>query len=104
MTNVINLDPPTGEDAIVRVVNHFGCDELNVEGKSYRPNSRHAYYVPRRCVTRELLTVGGFVEQPLPLAESIQDVASAIHLMPPSVAKTKLSQALADLCEPGDDT
>ena len=69
MTNVVNLDPPTGEDAIVRVVNYFGCDELNCEGKSYRPDKRHAFYVPRRHVDWSLLHVGGFVEQPLTLAE-----------------------------------
>ena len=36
--NVINLDPPAPEDALVRLTNGFGCDEWNVGGKSYRPD------------------------------------------------------------------
>ena len=49
--NVINLDPPAPEDALVRLTNGFGCDEWNVGGKSYRPD-------PRRC---RLLTLRMFV-------------------------------------------
>ena len=97
--NVINLDPPAPEDALVRLTNRFGCDEWNVGGKSYRPDHRGAFHVPRRHVDWASLHIGGFVKSPITVEESIQDIASHVHLMAPSVAKTKLSQALADLCE-----
>jgi hypothetical protein len=47
MTTVVDLNPPAPGDELVRLVNNFGCDELNVDGRSCRPDKRHAFYVPR---------------------------------------------------------
>jgi hypothetical protein len=49
------------------------------------------------------MTIGGFVEQPLTLAEGLQDAATAIHNMPKCRERDALAQALADLFEPGAD-
>ena len=103
MTNVINLDPPTGDDAIVRLVNNFGCDELNCGGRSYRPDHRRAWHVERKHVDWALLHIGGFVEQELTLAEGVQDVAAAVIALPEGPEKVALKAALASLCEPGSE-
>ena len=103
MTGVINLDAPTGEDAIVRLMNGFGCDELNCGGHSYRPDHRGAFHVPRRHVDWALLHIAGFVEQELTLAEGLQDAADAIAELPPGRHRAALSSALAGLSEPGAD-
>ena len=95
-----NLD---AVEPMVRVVCNQGCDELNVDGKSFRRDHRNAFHVPRRYIDRALMTVGGFVEQPLTLAEGLQDVASAVVAMPESVQKAALKAALASLCEPGSE-
>ena len=102
MTNVINLDPPAEPERLIRLPNNQGCDELNVCGKAYHRDHRGAFHVEQKHVSRELLTVGGFYPAPITVDESIQDVATAVHFMAPSVAKTKLSQAIADLCEAVD--
>jgi hypothetical protein len=92
----INLDQPTGEDAIVRLLNSGRSDELNVAGKSYRPDARGAFYVPRKHVTREL-TVGAFYPAPISKQDSLQDVASSIHAMPACPENVALATALANL-------
>jgi hypothetical protein len=98
----INLDPPAEGERLVRLLNSGRSDELNIAGVSYKPDKRGAFYVPQKHVTRELLTVASFYPATITVAESLQDVATHVNLMAPSVAKTKLSQALADLCEAVD--
>lgn len=101
--NVINLNPPAPGDELVRLTNGQGADELNVDGKSFRRDHRNAFHVPRRYVDRALLTVGGFVEQPISKQELLQDVASAIVLMPACVEKEALRAALVGLFETVDE-
>jgi hypothetical protein len=97
--STITIKQPEPGDELVRVVNHFGCDELNVAGKSYRPDHRHAFLVPRRHVDWSLLHVGGFVERDITLQEAIQDVATAVMNVPAGRERNALNAALASLCE-----
>jgi hypothetical protein len=98
----LNLTPAP-EDVLVRLKNNFGCDELNVAGRSYRPDQHGAFWVERRHVTPELRNIGGFVEEPYPTkAESLRAVATAIAQMKPCDERAKLSAALADLFETVD--
>jgi hypothetical protein len=97
--NTINLDPPAPEDVLVRLVNNGGADELNVNCKSYRPDHRGAFHVPRRYVTWALKNIAAFVEAPLTRDDALQDVSRAVDAMPECAEKAKLSQAIADLFE-----
>jgi hypothetical protein len=101
-SHAIELSPPP-EDAVVRLLSGQGSDEINVAGKSYRPDKRAAFFVPQKHVTRELLTVGSFYPAPISKRDSLQDVGSAIHAMPDCPEKVALAIALADLFEPGSD-
>jgi hypothetical protein len=100
--STITIGRPSAEDTIVRLVNNCGADELNVDGKSFRRDHRGAFHVPRKYVTKEPVTIAGFVEQPITLAEGLQDVAGAIAALPPGRVHDRLSAALADLCEAVD--
>ena len=95
----ITIATPAPEDAIVRLVNNQGADEANLEGKSYRPDHRGAFWIPRRLVTPELRGIGGFVERPIAKHESLQDVATHIGLMAKCRERDVLAAALADLFE-----
>jgi hypothetical protein len=98
----VNLNPPAPGEELVRLRNSGNSDELNIDGKSYQPDHRGAFHVPRRHVSRELLTIGAFYPSPLPLTEALQDVASAIIAMPAGREKEALHAALAGLFETVD--
>jgi hypothetical protein len=49
MTTITIKQPEPGEE-LVRLLNSGRSDELNVDGKSYRPDARGAFHVPRRHV------------------------------------------------------
>jgi hypothetical protein len=95
---IVNLSPEIApEDSLVRLVCPQGADELNVDGRSFRPDHRRAFHVPRRYVRQAELTVGGFVEQPLSKTEALQDVAGPIASLPPGREHDVLSAALSEL-------
>ena len=102
--SAVTISRPSPEDVLVRLKNSGNSDELNIEGKSYRPDRRGAFFVERKHVSRELLTVGGFYPAPITKQESLQDVASSILAMPECQEKVALKAALAALFEPGDGT
>jgi hypothetical protein len=95
---VIDLSPKIEPgDEIVRLLNNQGCDELNVDGKSFWRDHRGAFSVPTKYVTHELLTVAGFYIAPLSLADAIQDVATAVTHVPAGRAHDALTAALGEL-------
>jgi hypothetical protein len=94
----INLTP-SAEDEILRLENGQGADELNVDGKSYKPDHWRAFHVPRKHVTPSLLSIGGFYEKPITKWQSLRDVASAIHFMPACAERVALTAALANVFE-----
>jgi hypothetical protein len=98
----INLDPPAPEDTLVRMKNNQGCDEVNFGTRSIRPDHRRAFWIPKKDITRELLTVGGFYPEPLTKAESLQDVATHIGLMAKCRERDVLQAALVSLFEAVD--
>ncbi len=98
MSTIIIKQPEPGEE-LVRLLNSGRSDELNVDGRSYRPDHRGAFHVPRKHVTRELLTVGAFYPAPLRKDEGLSDVATAIAAMPEGKEKVALSEALVNLFE-----
>jgi hypothetical protein len=97
--STITIKQPEPGNELVRLLNSGRSDELNVDGKSYRPDARGAFHVPRRHVTPELLTVGAFYPARLSKAEGLQDVAKAINALPPGREKEALNAALVSLCE-----
>ncbi len=101
--NTITIKQPEPGNELVRLLNSGRSDELNVDGKSYRPDARGAFHVPRRHVTRELLTVGAFYPAPLSKAEGLSDVARAINALPRGREKEALNAALVNLFEDAPD-
>lgn len=99
----IELSPhiAPGEE-LIRLTNNFGADEANLEGVSYRPDHRGAFWIPRQLVTPELRNIGGFVERPIAKAESLQDIATHIGLMAKCRERDVLEAALVSLCEAVD--
>ncbi len=97
--SAIIIDNNPGED-LVRCVNLFGADEANIENRSFKPDHRGAFWIPRHFVTHELRHVGGFHPTPLTLAEAIEDVENAVGRMPDGGHKYALAELLAELTAP----
>jgi hypothetical protein len=82
---------PSPEDATVRLLSGQGSDEINVAGRSFRPDHRRAFHLPQKLVTPELLTVGGFYVAPISKRDALQDVGSAVNAMPDCKERRPLS-------------
>jgi hypothetical protein len=102
MTTVTIKQPAPGEE-LVRLLNSGRSDELNIDGVSYKPDKRGAVFVPKKHVTRELLTIGSFYPAPISLQESLQDIATHIGLMAKGRERDVLKAALVSLFEPGSE-
>ena len=102
MTTIVNLTPEPG-DELVRLKNNQGCDEVNLGTRSFRPDHRRAFWIPKKDVAPELLSVAGFYFAPLSKREALQDVAGAVVAMPECREKAALGHAIADLFEDAPD-
>jgi hypothetical protein len=99
----ITIKPTEPGDELVRLKNSGNADEANLECQSFKPDRWGAFHIPKRLVTRELMSIGGFFPAPISMSEALQDVSDAIAAMPEGAERGALSAALVSIFPDADD-